>query len=87
MAQQLTVNSELTERQRVDTEPKQQEELDTQGFLHSYVFRRAHTDGSLTGEEVRMFDSAASEAVGSQSSNAIEVGRKLAEIGEKRFLV
>lgn len=82
MAQQRTVNSQLQAHQK-------QEESDTQGFLYSYVFRRAHTDGSLTGEEVKEFENAtATQLKESQSSNPSEVvGRRLAEIGEGKMCV
>ena len=59
-----------------------QKERDTSNFLYSYVFTRSSTDTTLTSEEDEIFQITNRE-VGDVEGAAVQVGRRLAELGER----
>ena len=81
MSQQKTVGPTASRSEvEYDGEDKQKEE-DTANLLYTYVFSRSSTDTTLTSDQVETFQSV-SRDVGSSDGAAIEVGRRLAQLGK-----
>lgn len=84
MSQQATVGPpSSSSRLGVDGEDRQEEREETARFLYSYVFSRSTADTSLSSDQVEVFQSANRE-VGVGEGAAIEVGRRLAQLGKRR---
>lgn len=82
MSQQTTVGPPASiSRLGVDGGERQEEREETTSFLYSYVFSRSTADSSLSSDQVEVFQSANREAGGGESA-AIEVGRRLAQLGK-----
>ena len=82
MSQQTTVSPpSSTSRLGVDGEDRQEERDETTHFLYSYVFSRSTADSTLSADQVEVFQHANRE-VGGGDGAAIEVGRRLAQLGK-----
>ena len=83
MSQQTTVGPpSSTLRLGVDGEDRQEERDETTHFLYSYVFSRSTADSTLSADQVEVFQHANRE-VGGGDGAAIEVGRRLAQLGKE----
>ena len=81
MSQQKTVSPPSATSRAESGGEDAQKERETSNFLYSYVFTRSTTDTTLTSEEERIFQITNSE-VGDVEGAAVQVGRRLAELGE-----
>ena len=80
MSQQKTVSPPSATSRAESGSEDAQKERETSNFLYSYVFSRSSTDTTLTSEEERIFQITNSE-VGDVEGAAVQVGRRLAELG------
>ena len=81
MSQQQTVLPATT-RSSVEFDGEDREkEVETTNFLFSYVISRSSNDTSLSTEQVQTFQSV-NEQVGEREGAAMQVGRRLAELGK-----
>jgi hypothetical protein len=82
MSQQTTVSPPTSSsRLGPDGEDRLEERDDTTHFLYSYVFSRSTADSSLSADQVEVFQNANRE-IGGGDGAAIEVGRRLAQLGK-----
>ena len=81
MSQQTTVGPPAS-RLGSDSEDRQEEREETTNFLYSYVFSRSSADASLSSDQVEVFQSVNREVGGGEGA-AIEVGRRLAQLGRR----
>ena len=81
MSQQTTVGPPAS-RLVSDSEERQEEREETTNFLYSYVFSRSSADASLSSDQVEVFQTVNRE-VGVGEGAAIEVGRRLAQLGRR----
>ena len=81
MSQQKTVGATASRAAvEYDGEDKQKEE-ETANLLYTYVFSRSSADTSLTTNQAETFQIVNHE-VGPHEGAAIEVGRRLAQLGK-----
>ena len=82
MSQQTTVGPPVLRLGADGEERQRKEEEETTSFLYSYVFSRSTADTSLSSDQVEVFQSANRETGGREGA-AIEVGRRLAQLGKQ----
>lgn len=82
MSQQKTIVPTGASSRAESSGEDAQKERDTSSFLYSYVFTRSSTDTTLTSAEDEIFQITNRE-VGDVEGAAVQVGRRLAELGER----
>ena len=80
MSQQKTVGPTAA-RSDVEYDGDDKQKEDTANLLYTYVFSRSSADTTLSVDQVETFQSV-SRDVGTSEGAAIEVGRRLAQLGK-----
>ena len=80
MSQQKTVGPTAS-RSEVEDDGEDKQKQDTANLLYTYVFSRSSADTTLTTDQVETFQSVTRD-VGTSEGAAIEVGRRLAQLGK-----
>lgn len=80
MSQQKIVGPTAS-RSEVEDDGEDKQKEDTANLLYTYIFSRSSADTTLTTDQVETFQSV-SRDVGTNEGAAIEVGRRLAQLGK-----